>query len=264
VALHNHHDCFRRFPSGGWGWNWAGMPDRGTGAEQPGGWLYSVLPFTENGELRSRGVGGVSPQIEQAILQVLATPVSLFNCPSRRNGGPYPNNKGMILVGMGNGNTTFVNPVQLARCDYGGNAGSQGFNQAAGPNSLLQAKSATFPWPNTSKCTGIFFQRSTVTLSDVLRGNSNTFLAGERYVDPGHYDDGLDNGDNEAMYVGFDNDVNRVTANPPRRDQLGIQAIHSFGSAHGSGLNMLYCDGSARLVNYDIDPDLFFDAGSRY
>ena len=33
------------FPSGGWGFDWTGDPDRGSGIEQPGGWAYQVLPF---------------------------------------------------------------------------------------------------------------------------------------------------------------------------------------------------------------------------
>src|SRR5271166_4442818 len=36
LAIHNHNDTYHRFPSGGWGWSWVGMADRGTGREQPG------------------------------------------------------------------------------------------------------------------------------------------------------------------------------------------------------------------------------------
>jgi len=47
LAFHNHHGAYRRFPSGGWGWNWVGDPDFGTGRDQPGPWLYNLLPFVE-------------------------------------------------------------------------------------------------------------------------------------------------------------------------------------------------------------------------
>ena len=45
LALHNHHDTHRSFPSGGWGYFWTGDPDRGTGVQQPGSWAFSILPF---------------------------------------------------------------------------------------------------------------------------------------------------------------------------------------------------------------------------
>src|SRR5438067_13732303 len=55
LAFHNHHGVFKRFPSGGWGWLWVGDPDRGTGPEQPGGWLYNVLSFVEADNIRKMG-----------------------------------------------------------------------------------------------------------------------------------------------------------------------------------------------------------------
>jgi prepilin-type processing-associated H-X9-DG protein len=165
---------------------------------------------------------------------------------------------------MANGRTTSVIPETLARADYAANAGSQGFNQiSAGPPSLAEADSPNYPWPDTSECSGIVFLRSAVSLLDVTCGSSNTFLVGERYINSDHYFDDRDLADNEAMYVGFDDDVYRVTANPPRRDRAGLEDLRSFGSAHAAGLNMLYCDGSVRLIGYDVDPHIFFLAGRR-
>jgi prepilin-type N-terminal cleavage/methylation domain-containing protein len=39
VAVHDHLAAQRFFPSGGWGWEWFGDPDRGYGPSQPGSWL---------------------------------------------------------------------------------------------------------------------------------------------------------------------------------------------------------------------------------
>ena len=36
IASHNHHDTYGYFPGGGWGWDWIGEPDRGSGKSQPG------------------------------------------------------------------------------------------------------------------------------------------------------------------------------------------------------------------------------------
>ena len=43
----NHESTHKFFPSGGWGTDWVGDADKGTGEGQPGSWLYSVLPFIE-------------------------------------------------------------------------------------------------------------------------------------------------------------------------------------------------------------------------
>src|SRR5438093_8593949 len=47
IACHNHHDTIGFFPSGGWGWEWCGDPDRGFGEKQPGGWIFSTMAFVE-------------------------------------------------------------------------------------------------------------------------------------------------------------------------------------------------------------------------
>jgi len=266
-GLHMSHDTYRHFPTGGWGWSWVGMPDRGTGPDQPGGWLYNVLPYVEQAKLRTLGVGQISPEIEESMVALLETPVSLFNCPSRRTGGPYPalEKYGTFRVGIGStGLTTTINAAVLARTDYAANAGSQGFNElSAGPLTLAQGDNPDYDWPSTALCSGIFYQRSAVSLGQITRGTSNTLLVGERYLNAAHYADGMDVGDNESMYAGFDNDVYRVTVQPPQKDRLGYSNPLIFGSAHFSGLNMLYCDGAVRWVSYDIDPDVHFDSGRR-
>lgn len=266
LALHQIHDQAKSFPSGGWGWSWVGMPDRGSGVDQPGNWLYAILPYVEQAALRKLGAGQKSPDLEQSISQLLAAPVPLFNCPSRRSGGPYPVQPqyGTCRIGVQKtGGTTSIAVASVARADYAGNSGSQGFNEIdAGPDTLLLGDT-TYAWPSTAACSGIFFQRSAVAMRAIGRGTSNTFLVGERYVDASHYADGIDVGDNEAMYVGFDNDNCRTTLEPPRRDKAGYPSSLLFGSAHTSGVNMLYCDGSVRLVTFDVDPDVFLEQGNR-
>src|SRR5688572_12268192 len=57
LAVINHHDTVKHFPSGGWGYTWAPDPDLGTGKKQPGGWVYSILPFIEQQALADLGTG---------------------------------------------------------------------------------------------------------------------------------------------------------------------------------------------------------------
>src|SRR5262249_35818591 len=57
LAALNHESTYKRFPGGGWGERWVGEPDRGTGNSQPGGWVYQLLSFVEQENLRSWGAG---------------------------------------------------------------------------------------------------------------------------------------------------------------------------------------------------------------
>jgi len=83
LAVNSHLSAFRTFPSAGWGWDWVGDANRGGGASQMGGWLYQILPNMEQNNLYRLASSTSGCQ------QMISTPVSTFNCPSRRNGGPY-------------------------------------------------------------------------------------------------------------------------------------------------------------------------------
>ena len=52
LACQLHVDSLKHYPSNGWGYRWMGDPDRGFGEEQPGGWIYSVTPFLEQGSVQ--------------------------------------------------------------------------------------------------------------------------------------------------------------------------------------------------------------------
>src|SRR5262245_9385622 len=53
----NHESTHQYLPSGGWGHRWVGDADSGFGRSQPGGWVYSLLPYVEQSALHSRGAG---------------------------------------------------------------------------------------------------------------------------------------------------------------------------------------------------------------
>jgi prepilin-type processing-associated H-X9-DG protein len=153
----------------------------------------------------------------------------------------------------------------VARGDYAANTGSQAADEfTAGPTSLAQGDDPTYAWPNTAQLTGVIFQRSAITLADITRGTSNTYLLGEKYLNPDHYTTGSDAADNENVYAGFDNDNQRSTDYPLLQDRAGYTSTFSFGSAHRTGANMLYCDGSVRFILYSVDPAVHLQAGSRY
>jgi prepilin-type N-terminal cleavage/methylation domain-containing protein/prepilin-type processing-associated H-X9-DG protein len=262
LAVHNHHATYHRMPSAGWGWEWVGIPERGSGKRQPGGWLYSTLPYVEQHNVWRLGEGPIGEtERKVALVQAVGLPMPLINCPTRRTGGPYPNGRNRIYRGDFAGTVT---PPFLARTDYAACAGSQPRDEIdEGPLSIAQADAGQFNWGDLS-FDGVCFRRSEIRLMDIKTGTSNTYLLGEKYLNPMNYETGLDRSDNENYLTGFNNDVNRCTAFPPARDLAGTEETLRYGSAHAVGVNMAYCDGSVRFVEYTIDSDIHKRAGSRW
>jgi prepilin-type N-terminal cleavage/methylation domain-containing protein/prepilin-type processing-associated H-X9-DG protein len=265
IACHNHHDTFGYLPSGGWGWNWTGDPDRGPGQRQPGGWILSTLPFCEQENVYKLGAGQTGAAKQNAISQRIRIPLPIYNCPSRRPGGPYPNAGNFPYVETG----SIITP-QMARTDYVGNAGSQPWPEnGGGPTSLAEGDGASF-WstsPYNRTMTGVIFQRSEIRLTDVHDGTSNTYMIGEKFITSDRYETGDDPGDNENMYTGYNNDVCRTTFYMPKQDTKWmfrpLDHTFRFGSAHVSGFNVMMCDGSVSHVTFSVDPLVFRNAGHR-
>ena len=154
----------------------------------------------------------------------------------------------------------------VARADYAACAGDTMLGCSAGPGSLQAGDGTTYDWTTFDQSTGVVFQHSEIRLADVVDGCSNTYFAGERFVSPDHYFDGVD--DDGPMYEGADVDVQRWTSadpsvSPPMQDRAGVGSGFIFGSAHASGFNMAFCDGSVRSIGYSIDRETHRRLGNR-
>jgi hypothetical protein len=251
LACHMVHDATGQLPSGGWGWNWLGDATQGAGVNQPGGWVFQILPYAEQNNVYNLATS------QAGTIQMASTPLKLFNCPARRTGGPYPN-------GVTYDNYGGTSVSEVARSDYVCNSGDQSGDELfAGPSSVSQGDTSTFSWPDTSGFTGVIYQRSSISFANITNGTSNTFLLGEKYLNPTGYYNGSDPGDNECMYVGFDNDLSRSTDYAPMQDKPGVTSTFAFGSAHTAGINMINCDGSVSLISFNVDPTVFKRAGNR-
>jgi prepilin-type processing-associated H-X9-DG protein len=101
-------------------------------------------------------------------------------------------------------------------------------------------------------------------------------LCGEKSVNPDHYEDGLAAGDRWNLYIGCDNDIVRYSAKETsaKGSQTGSFSTVAqdgslpdgwaiWGSAHPSGFNMCFCDGSVRTIPYSITAEVHDHLGHR-
>jgi hypothetical protein len=163
--------------------------------------------------------------------------------------------------------------------------------EEAGPGSYAAAE--THDWMfdssgvNVRFLNGITYQRSEVRLNQITDGTSNTAMVAERYMDPLNYFTGDDPADDQNIFVAHDRDMNRYFAggqvNPspngtaprlplhPSHQRLPIPDTPGlsyndrflFGSAHVSGLNVLFGDGGVRFVTFEVDPEVWRLYGGR-
>jgi prepilin-type processing-associated H-X9-DG protein len=100
---------------------------------------------------------------------------------------------------------------------------------------------------------------SPVPLTNIPDGTSNTLLITEKRLQPSKYNVG-DWHDNVGWLDGWDPPTVRYGGFPPARDADVDDDWHfalQVGSPHFGGFNVLFCDGSVRMVSYDIDPVCF-------
>ena len=143
---------------------------------------------------------------------------------------------------------------------------------------------------------GISHDHTGAKMKQITDGTSKTILVGEKFVQPRFYTTGYgdendgyknDDGDNNAMYQGYDWDTHRFptgsidgNGNPqgvlPHQDSDCDGSRYSasqcaavgdikrmYGSAHSGALNIAFCDGSVQSIDYDVDPLVWNDYGGR-
>ena len=225
LAFQNHHDTYGRLPSAGNGTTGNPPTDR-----REWGWGYEVLPYIEQKPLFDNTNDTV----------VRTTIVKAYVCPTRR-------------------------PPKLfnrtPRPDYAGNGGTRvNSDGATGPVAKSDAPSAQW-------------KSGKVRLSEVTDGTANVALLGEKLVNrrtmggsssPDEWSDnetwagpGYPDGDvmRGCLPVGslWYTPIIDTNVMPPPNDQL----FYRFGSAHPSGAQFTFCDGSVRMIMFNIDATLF-------
>jgi prepilin-type N-terminal cleavage/methylation domain-containing protein/prepilin-type processing-associated H-X9-DG protein len=265
-AAQQHLAAQGHFPSSGWGYMWTGDPDHGFGARQPGGWIYNCLPYMGLDMIHDVGKGLSATAKFNALVEAKQAAIPSLICPTRRKPIAYP-----AVENCANA----ANAAVLNKTDYAANGGSNrflgtgpGYNDnpscfAAYPNCNWSNSDAALTNPN-SGFNGVSGERSEV--SQIPDGQSNVFLAGEKYLDPAMYYTGADGADNDTCLEGNDWDVNRwvLTGFPPMRDTRGVNDMSSgFGSAHPAGVQFVFCDGSVKLLSFQINFATYQSLGVR-
>jgi len=248
-------------PTGGWGFCWTGDPTRGTGLRQPGGWVYCILPYIDQSALAQIGADQPSGSSGQsaALVQLITSELEFLYCSDRRPVGLYPNT-GATQINVNS--ASMVNKI-----DYAANGGDNGYVDAMEsfqPTSYSQGDTPSF-WVEYPQDTGINAGHAQLQMAAITDGLSNTYLVGEKYLDPDSYTTSSGYGDGENAFIGVSWDLIRTSAmgmsgntynyEPPAHDTPGMMTQLNFGSAHIGVFNMSFCDGAVRSVQFSIDPE---------
>jgi prepilin-type N-terminal cleavage/methylation domain-containing protein/prepilin-type processing-associated H-X9-DG protein len=217
LAMHNYHDVNTRLP----------YADTHKGNNYSyASWAVEMLPFVELQNLYSQfpqPLGSVSFQTVPAA--VLATPVKLYLCPSRR-GGTIP-------------------PASATASVVSGTPGD--YSVCLGDDSY---QSGPFP---LAAGTCVFFNQ-------ITDGLSNTFLVGEKQVPLNNFGSAA-YGDlcifgSDHMTVGRQAGARYLLAQSPYQTTGvggGNNGTWVFGSNHTNVVNFVFCDGSVHGLSTSVD-----------
>ncbi len=294
LAALNHEGAQKFFPTGGWGWGWGGDPDRGYGKQQPSGWYYNIIPFTELAHLRRIGSDGkpdvVTPEQKQAARERVRTRIEVFLCPSRRGQTEFP-----YVAGI----EDYFNidrPDVVSRNDYAACSGNlytydppashpwKGPAPSAGgvmPDPMTATGYGSF---NLGQAVGSIPQgngavliMSETRIAQITDGTTSTILFGEKHIAQQDYDSSEGAANNQGWDIGFDWDINRWTKYPPYPDssanlrigytttEIGerlLDELQVFGGPHPSGCQFVFCDGSVKTIVYGADGEVLKALGS--
>jgi prepilin-type N-terminal cleavage/methylation domain-containing protein len=282
LGMMTHNSTQKFLPSSGWGYKWTGDADRGFGPDQPGGWMYNLLPFIEQQAVHDLAKGSSNKPYARA--QMNSTVIATYNCPSRRTGFDARVTTTDLTDGRTesdfNADESIRGSAGQARSDYAGNAGTnrQVTTGACLPGSGSDTNTAFNPLTHfptncswwSADMNGVTFAASKITIKKITDGMTKTYFCGEKSLQPQHYFGGGP-ADNNAMYCGHDydnlrwggNDGDNKTKTPPtnndmqplrdKNDPDNNYGRWNFGGPHPSTCMFVMCDGSVQEVSYSID-----------
>jgi prepilin-type N-terminal cleavage/methylation domain-containing protein/prepilin-type processing-associated H-X9-DG protein len=245
LAFMQHHDTHQIYPDGGENWHpveYGRTMDQGKPAAAPNqnwGWGYQILPYIEQTNVWT----------EPDDAKVRGATLPIYFCSSRRK--PMA-----ITVGP------TVPPIPAGMIDYVGNGGTEDFRPPIqsqpeqGKTILVDIPGAAVgngtdgvvvrkpgPFPNRGQ---------SIRQSIITDGTSMTLLIGEKRLQPELLGRAQSH-DDQGFTSGWDRDEIAWGNQPPQMDKRTQTGFYQFGSSHPSGFNAVFCDGSVRLIRYNID-----------
>lgn len=245
----NYESANGHFPGDGWGWRWTGDPDRGSVDEQPGSWLYRVLPFTEAKEIWSMASDTRPNEISDKQLagaaRAIGTHLPWFNCPSRKD---------ERLTPLSEANWPYRNAGKTAAAatiSYGANWGDRTIIFSGGPTTM-DADPLDYV-----KGSGVVFWRSKLQTKHIEDGLSKTYFVTEYHwsFDPANPTLG-------ENYYGIGTPLAggylTTAQHAPAKDgilegTLAVSDLGRMGSAHPASFNAAFCDGGVRAIDYGVE-----------
>ena len=198
-------------------------------------WIGQALPYMEDAALADIFIQAVlDPDIrdDDVVRAVVAIPIPMLICPSRRAVAAYP------LHGQWQQQYGDLG----ARTDYAMNGGS-GTKVERSINIIDE---------------GIWVLGRRVAFKKITDGLTNTYLVGEKGIDPNQYTTGHGYGDSAPIIASqeFGETIStylRYAAEVVSQDRGGNCLLcHDFGSAHTGGWHAAMGDGSVRTLSYSM------------
>lgn len=266
LAMHNHTDTFKVFPTGGtvpWPRLEESVPNgKPLGPKQQGlGWAFQILPYLEQQAIHSITT---TRAIED-------TPIEMYFCPSRRGATSAIGTDGLRrwlsdyacatpvdFTNLSHFPPAMVDSLVYTKEDsfWGGNAGA--ITTVIPDLDFYGVIVRTDYNPRSSGGTpGPQGNTKPTRIAQITDGLSNTLMLGEKRLHPDDYG-GNRWHDDRGWSDGWDPDQMRSTAYPYRQDgddkTLTLREYgFCFGSAHPGGMNCVYADGSIHTMDYDIE-----------
>ncbi len=245
LAFQQHHDTHQIFPDGGENWdplpiNYPRVMDGGKPAAAPKqnwGWGYQILPYIEQTNVWT----------EPDDAKVRGATLPIYFCSSRRK---------PMAISIGT-----PTPIPVGMMDYAGNAGTEDFRPPI-QTQIEPGKTIAVDIPGAAvgngtdgvvvRKPGPFPNRGqSIRMSIITDGTSNTLLIGEKRLQPELLGRAQPH-DDQGFTSGWDRDEVCWGNQPPDSDRRGQTGFYQFGSAHPGGFNATFCDGSVRLIRYNI------------